>query len=86
MEDNVDRRLYLPDPKCDVKVQRAGERAHCYMQNPGEEYFHRIVKGEIYIEFGTDKYCLNCAEKHGLISRDRLFWQRQSGETRDADT
>lgn len=72
-----DVRVYVPEPEAiDVRVMRGGEREYCFAQNPGEDYFHLLMAGEIYIQYGDEKFCLNCASRRGLITNDRLYWQR----------
>ena len=73
-----DVRLYLPNPDGWVaKVKQGSAKESCSLQNPGEDYFHLLMNGEIYLQRGFKKYCLRCALRRGLITRDRLSWQRQ---------
>jgi hypothetical protein len=58
-------------------------KEYCYAQNPGEDYYHLLLSGEIYVQRGTEKYCLNCALRHGHITHDRLFWQRDGARPSD---
>ena len=46
--------------------------------DPGEDYFHLLQNGEIYVQRGTEKYCLNCALKMHVLSEDRLHWQHRA--------
>ncbi len=72
----VDRRLYFPDSEgweCRVK---SGPREYCSHRNPGEEWFHLLLDGELFLQFGEEKVCLNCAYRSGLLTDDRLFWQK----------
>ncbi len=72
-----DVRLYLPNADGWVaKVKQGWAKESCYLQNPGEDYFHLLMNGEIYLQRGFEKYCLRCALRRGLITRDRLSWQR----------
>lgn len=78
----ADMRLYVPYPEgCEARIKQSGEREYCFMQNPGEEYFHLLMAGEIYIQFGDEKYCLNCARRRGLITTDRMNWQHRGERT-----
>jgi hypothetical protein len=36
-----------------------------------------LVTGEIYLQRGTEKYCLSCALRHGYITHERAFWLRR---------
>lgn len=72
-----DPRLYVVSPEgWEAKVKQGWEREYCYLQNPGEDYFHLITGGEIYLQRGSEKYCLACALRHGVLTTDRLKWQR----------
>lgn len=72
---SADRRLYIPDAHWLVRVMTGVERVYCFQQAPGEEYYHLIVPGEIYVQSGTEKLCLNCALRRGVVTANRLFWQ-----------
>lgn len=72
----TDRRLYLPlSDDWQVRVHK-GIRAYCSYQNPNESWFHLIVDGELYLQSGDEKICLNCALRHGVLTTDRLHWQK----------
>lgn len=71
----LDRRLYLPTPDgWQVRVQ-SGPREYCYYRNPGEDWFHLLIDGELFLQFGDEKVCLNCAVRHDILTDNRLFWQ-----------
>lgn len=72
---SVDRRLYLPTPEgWEIKIH-SGPRDYCYYRNPGEEWFHLLIDGELYLEYGNERICLNCACRQGILVEDRLYWQ-----------
>ena len=80
-EPQHDPRLYLPDSepqKWNVGIQMGSDTSYCSLHNPGEEFFHLIVPGELYLERDLDKCCLRCAVRHGLLTNDRLFWQKRA--------
>jgi hypothetical protein len=71
----VDRRLYLPDSQSwEVRI-KSGERLYCCVRNEGEDWFHLLVDGELFLQSGEEKLCLNCATRRGILTDDRLFWQ-----------
>jgi hypothetical protein len=71
-----DHRLYLPvHQEWTVQVLTGADKQYCYQQAPGEDYFHMIVPGEIYVQSGDTKLCLNCALRRGAVTANRLFWQ-----------
>ena len=72
-----DARLYVTDPAMyQARSKQDWEREYCFAQNPGEDYFHMLMTGEIYIQAGDEKYCLACAARRGMVTTDRLNWQR----------
>ena len=74
----TDRRLYVPESEgWKAIIKRDWTKQYCYFKNPGEDYFHMILSGEIYLESASEKVCLSCAMRHGIVSTDRLFWQRR---------
>ncbi|MBW3538631.1 MAG: hypothetical protein KY476_00025 [Planctomycetes bacterium] len=74
-----DCRLYVPDPEgFEARLKQGWEKEYCYLQNPDEDHFHLLMNGEIYLERGGEKYCLRCALRHGLVTTERLNWQRGS--------
>jgi len=80
-EEPTDSRFYLPRPEgWEVHIQTGGEREYCHFKNPGDEHFHLIVAGEVYLRRGDDLYCLNCARRYNVITSDRLYWQRSGAE------
>ena len=73
-----DFRLYVPDHEdWDVKIKRDSERIYCYSKSPGQDYFHLILGGEIYVTRQHERYCLECALRMGFLTQDRLFWQHR---------
>ncbi len=70
-----DRRLYVPHSQGWQTGIQTGARTYCSIRQPGEDWFHLLVDGEIYLHFGSDKLCLNCALRQGYITADRLYWQ-----------
>ena len=72
----ADRRLYAPQPDdYSVQIKRGWEREFCFTANPGEDYFHLLMSGEVYVQKGDERYCLNCALRRGLLTTNRVSWQ-----------
>jgi len=72
-----DFRLYVPDTDhWQASLKTDWNKEYCYSQTPGEDFFHRLVSGEIYLRKGDEKYCLNCAMRLGILSLDRMHWQK----------
>jgi hypothetical protein len=62
------RRLYLKEPGWRVGHKTDSEKAYCYMMAPGQDYYHRLLEGEIYFYHGTERLCAECAGRRGLLS------------------
>jgi len=79
MADEVpDARLYLTEAASwDARIKRDSEKQHCYQKNPGDDFFHRILTGELYLISETETLCLSCALRRGVVTHDRLFWQHR---------
>jgi hypothetical protein len=76
--DVSDVRLYVVDPaEWKACIKQDSEKMYCYQKNPGEDYFHLIINGEVYLVRGDEKLCLRCALREGIATTDRLFWQHR---------
>ena len=54
--------MYLPDAEgWQASIMRGTDRQYCYTKAPGQDYFHLIIPGEIYVQKGDEKLCLMCA-------------------------
>ena len=62
------QRLFLHEPGWRVALKVGSERVFCYMMAPGQDYYHRLLDGEIYLHHGDERLCLACAERRGLLS------------------
>ena len=73
-----DTRLYVPDNEdWGVEIKRDSERIYCYSKHPGQDWFHLILSGEIYVTRQHERYCLRCALRMNFLTQDRLFWQHR---------
>lgn len=74
-----DHRLYVPKQAgWEAAIKQTWEQEYCYSKNPGEDWFHLLANGELYIQRGTEKFCLSCALRLKILTRNRLFWQKGS--------
>lgn len=64
------QRLFLFEPGWGVGLKVGSERVFCYMMAPGQDYYHRLLDGEIYLYHGDTRLCLACAERRGLLSSE----------------
>ena len=75
-----DARLYVPEHNgWKAMIKQDSGKEYCFSQNPGEDFYHLLIGGEIYLQRDTEKVCLNCALRHGYATRDRTSWQRSPG-------
>jgi|CXWL01.1.fsa_nt_gi hypothetical protein len=80
--ENLDTRLYVPDSEgWEAEIKRDWENEYCFSANPGEDFFHSLLNGEIYLRRGDEKYCLNCAMRMEILTTDRGFWQKSVSST-----
>lgn len=74
--DGRDYRLYVPHNDGWLgRVKPDSTKEYCYMKSPGEDYYHLLQVGEIYLQRGHEKVCLTCALRNGVITENRLHWQ-----------
>jgi hypothetical protein len=62
------RRLFLFESGWQVALKLGTEREFCFMMAPGQNYYHRLLDGEICLVRDDEKLCLACAERRGLIA------------------
>ena len=62
------RRLFLFEGGWRIGLKGGSEREFCYMMAPGQDFYHRLLDGEIYLARNDEKLCLACAERRGLLS------------------
>ncbi|HVW03214.1 MAG TPA: hypothetical protein VHB77_22825 [Planctomycetaceae bacterium] len=74
-----DLRLYAPEDGWKAHIKRGWDNDYCYAAYPGQDYFHLLLNGEIFIQRGDEKYCLNCAVRLGYLTANRLYWQKGGG-------
>ena len=74
-----DARLYVPSPESwEVRLKHGWEKEYCYRQNPGEDYFHLLLAGELYLKRDNEKFCLNCAQRMCVLTTERNHWQKSN--------
>ena len=61
-------RLFLHDGAWRVGLKIGSDRVFCYMMAPGQDYYHRLLDGEIFVFRGDEQICLDCAMRRGLLS------------------
>jgi hypothetical protein len=61
------RRLFLYENGWRIELKAGSDREFCFMTAPGQDYYHRLLEGEIYLARSDEKLCLACAERRGLL-------------------
>ena len=62
------KRMFIFESGWRVGVKSGSVRELCYMMAPGQDYYHRLVEGEIFLVRDGERLCLTCASRRGLIS------------------
>jgi hypothetical protein len=71
-------RLYVPEyAGWKAAIKDDWNKEYCFVQRPGEDFYHLLVTGEIYLQRGIEKYCMSCAVRHGYATHERAFWLRR---------
>jgi hypothetical protein len=61
-------RLYVHEPGWRISIKRGSDREFCHVMAPDQDYYHRLVDGEIYLHQADERICLGCAVRRGIIS------------------
>jgi hypothetical protein len=62
------RRLFLHEGGWRIVLKVGSDREFCYMAAPGQDFYHRLLDGEIYLTRADEKLCLACAERRGILA------------------
>jgi hypothetical protein len=62
------RRLFIHEPGWRIGHKRGSTREFCYMIAPGQDFYHRLQDGELYLYHGDERICFACAARRGLLS------------------
>ena len=68
----IDRplRFFLHEPGWRIGLKVGSEREFCYMVAPGEEHYHRIGSGELYVFNSDERLCFACAQRRGVLTHE----------------
>ena len=61
-------RLYVFEAGWRVSIKRDSHREFCHAMAPGQDYYHRLLDGELYLHHGDERLCLACATRRGVIA------------------
>ena len=62
------RRMFVFERGWSAAVKTGSHREMCHVMAPGQEFYHRLGDGEVYLYQGTEKLCLACAFRRGFIA------------------
>jgi hypothetical protein len=63
-------RMFLAEPGWRVGLKVGSDREFCYNRAPGQDYYHRILDGEVFLHRAEEKLCVACASRRGLIAAE----------------
>lgn len=63
-------RMYLSEPGWRIGVKIGSEREFCYTRAPGQDFYHRLLDGEVFLHRAEEKLCVACASRRGLIATE----------------
>jgi hypothetical protein len=59
--------MYLAEPGWRIGVKHGSDREFCHMRTPGQDFYHRLLDGEIFLYRAGERLCLACATRRGLL-------------------
>lgn len=76
-QDVPDIRIYVAQPDgWTGHVKQSWDKEYCFHKKPGEDYFHLLMHGEVYLQHDDEKVCLQCALRNGIVTHNRVNWQK----------
>lgn len=63
-------RLFVHEPGWSTGIKQTSTKEFCYMRAPGQDYYHRLLPGELYLHAGDERLCMACAVRRGLIAHE----------------
>jgi hypothetical protein len=67
-ENATPNRMFVFESGWRVGVKRGSTREFCHMTAPGQDFYHRLLDGEIFLTREAERLCFACASRRGLIS------------------
>src|SRR5690242_14275548 len=64
------RRLFVREAGWQVGHKADSMREFCYMTAPGQDFYHRLDAGELFLYRGDERLCIPCAERRGLLAHE----------------
>jgi sulfur relay (sulfurtransferase) complex TusBCD TusD component (DsrE family) len=63
-------RIFIFEPGWTVTIKRGSDREFCHIMAPGQDYYHRLQDGELYLQRADERICLACATRRGIITHE----------------
>ena len=60
------RRLFIFEPGWRVSIKHGSHREFCYAMAPGQDYYHRLLDGELYVHHGDERLLLGLRHRGGV--------------------
>ncbi len=64
------RRMFLFEKGWTIGLKTDSHREFCYQMAPGQNYYHRLQDGEVYLQRDVEKLCMACAARRGLLASE----------------
>jgi hypothetical protein len=61
-------RLFLLESGWRISIKTDSQRAFCFMMAPGQDFYHSLLDGEIFLHRGEQRFCMACAVRRGLVA------------------
>lgn len=61
-------RLFLREMGWTFATKNGTEREYCYAMYPGQDFYHRLMDGELFLQGTEERLCVPCAARRGLIA------------------
>lgn len=60
-------RVFLREPGWRVGLKVGSDREFCHSMAPGDDTYHRLADGEMFVYTPEERLCLPCADRRGLL-------------------
>ncbi|MDR3638119.1 MAG: hypothetical protein P4L84_30215 [Isosphaeraceae bacterium] len=61
-------RVFVREPGWRIGHKVGSTREFCYMMAPGQDFYHRLLDGEVFLFNNEERLCFACAQRRGLLS------------------
>ncbi len=64
------RRIFVFEKGWRISLKTNSTREFCYQMAPGDNHYHRLLDGEVFLQKDDEKLCLACACRRRLIAHE----------------